>query len=318
MRLTVLLFVVACTGTSGDSAAQETGAADSGRADSGSLDDSAEGETGDTAEVSRTIPPGPWEAVAVGAVHACLLRGGHVTCFGDDLAGAARPPDLDDVLTLTAGVAHTCALREGGVVTCWGDDSFGQSTPPDATFLGVEAGHDFTCGVTTGGELRCWGNDLVGQSTPPEGADWVTVSAGGYHAMALDAWGKHTCWGNALLCIRDEGRVGVAIAAGFEHTVLLGTDGASVCGGPTGEGRCPTGVGIEALTAGGYHTCALAAERSEQGDGALACWPAGPADAPYFRDDARYLTISAGLNATCGITAAGEAECWQWTGPAWP
>lgn len=286
--------------------------------------DSASGDSGPTTDTESTgretlpIPAGPWEAVAVGAVHACLLREGRVSCFGDELGGARSPPDFDDVLTMSAGVAHSCVLRVGGVVSCWGDDSLGQATVPDERFIQVDAGHDFTCAITTGGELRCWGNNFVGQATPAPGSSWASVSAGGYHAAALDAEGSLDCWGSAPLCFSNGGARGVAVAAGFEHVVALQADGTSVCSGSMGEGRCPTDAVLNEITAGGYHTCGLPAERGPDGDGALRCWPGGLPEAPYYDGSKHYKTVSAGLNSTCGITAAGEVDCWTWTGGSWP
>ncbi len=287
-------------------------------------DDSASGDSGPPTDTEGTgnetlpIPEGPWEAVVVGAVHACLLREGRVSCFGDELGGARTPPDLDDVLAMSAGVAHTCVLRAEGVVTCWGDDSLGQATVPDERFIQVEAGHDFTCAITTGGELRCWGNDIVGQATPAPGSAWTAVSAGGYHAAALDAEGGLACWGSDQLCFNAVAVQSVAVSAGFEHVAVLKADGTSVCSGTTGEGRCPADAVLNEITAGGYHTCGLPAERGPEGDGALRCWPGGLPEAPYYDGSMLYKTVSAGLNSTCGVTAAGEVDCWTWTGGSWP
>ena len=78
------------------------------------------------------------------------------------------------------------------------------------------------------------------------------------------------------------------------------------------------GCGWREVSAGGYHTCGLPAERGPDGDGALRCWPGGLPEAPYYDGSMHYKTVSAGLNSTCGITAAGEVDCWTWTGGSWP
>ncbi len=314
--MSVLLLLLCCAVPHPDDA--PTPPAD--RADAGS--DSAEGDSGpaDTGELPdpQAIPPGPWEVVAVGAIHACVLREQRPSCFGFDLAGAASPPDLHDLTALSAGIGHTCGLNTEGVVTCWGDDSHGQSTPPDEPFVSIDAGHDHTCGITLSGELRCWGNNTENKATPPVGSGWSTVSAGGYHTIALSDDGRATCWGSEKLCINKQGMAGTIAAAGFQHTVLVQNDGTAICGGSSGEGRCPEGLVVDVAVAGGYHTCGLAADRSPEGEGLLACWPDGSADAPYYELGAKYLSLSAGLTYTCGITLAGEVECWSWTGDPWP
>lgn len=262
------------------------------------------------------IPAGPFDSVAVGAVHGCALLDGQASCFGFDGMGLAAVPDIADFVALTAGVGHTCGLRAGGAVHCWGDDSSGQSTVPDALFVSVDAGLAHTCGVTTGGEILCWGNNVEGETDVPDGGPWSQVSAGGYHTMALGADGDYACWGFARSCLFGLLPVGVGVAAGFEHSVLLFADGTVSCGGFGGEGRCPEGRAISAVSAGGYHTCGLALGETDT-PRTLQCWPGGSEEAPNYPIGETFTSIDAGLNYTCGVDGDAEVRCWGWHGEPW-
>ena len=49
---------------------------------------------------------------------------------------------------------------------CWGSDGDGQVSGPNAeggTFTQVSAGNAHTCAIKTAGTLECWGNDGVGR-----------------------------------------------------------------------------------------------------------------------------------------------------------
>jgi alpha-tubulin suppressor-like RCC1 family protein len=82
-----------------------------------------------------------------------------------------------DVIALTAGEGHTCALTSGGRVKCWGDNYAGQLgdgttndhlTPTNVSGLSkgitdLEAGRDHTCALTGEGGTKCWGYNYEGQ-----------------------------------------------------------------------------------------------------------------------------------------------------------
>jgi hypothetical protein len=110
-------------------------------------------------------------------MHTCALRkDGHVLCwgFGDGGQlgdGVARSPegfsnrpvavrDLDDVTAISAGNAHTCALRTDGHVYCWGGRTAG---PVPVKVFGLDqvveiaAGGGHQCALRGDGSVWCWG-----------------------------------------------------------------------------------------------------------------------------------------------------------------
>ncbi|PRP90481.1 Regulator of chromosome condensation (RCC1) repeat protein [Enhygromyxa salina] len=86
-----------------------------------------------------------------------------------------------EILELSLGGVHTCALIEGGRIRCWGHNGAGQiglgatedigdnetpSLAPDLPLpaaVDVEAGGAHTCALFENGDVRCWGFNSAGQ-----------------------------------------------------------------------------------------------------------------------------------------------------------
>ena len=149
------------------------------------------GETGAT-EVARQA----LSSLALGFFHTCALtEAGNVKCWGggsylgngNDTANKLVPVDvlaaeggtdlLDDIVQVSAGRFHSCALTSGGNVKCWGDGNKGQlgngstansdwpvyvieedgSSNTLASIVQIDAGTYHTCALTTEGGVKCWG-----------------------------------------------------------------------------------------------------------------------------------------------------------------
>ena len=163
-----------------------------------------------------------------------MLNGATVDCWGSNYRGdlgngtttdSSTPvgvSGLSDVIAVTAGEDHTCALLSGGTVDCWGNNLFGQLG--DGTFadsptpvavsglsgaIAVTAGGDHTCALLTGGTIDCWGSDFYGQlgdgqvqtfSPTPVAVTGlsggaIAVTAGDTFSCALITGGAVECWG---------------------------------------------------------------------------------------------------------------------------
>jgi cysteine-rich repeat protein len=197
--------------------------------------------------------------IAAGNFHTCaLLDSGSVRCWGSSSSGqlgygnknnigdftpAAEVGDVNvggDVIQLTAGSEHTCALLDSGSVRCWGSSSSGQlgygnknnigddespilagDVNVGGTVIQIAARGAHTCALLDSGSVRCWGSGIDGQlgykNTNNIGDDEFPVkvgdvdiggtvrqiAAGHDHTCALLDSGSVRCWGRGF-----EGRLG--------------------------------------------------------------------------------------------------------------
>ena len=139
---------------------------------------------------------------------------------------SVRPPPAGlQVLQVSAGYRHTCAIDLDQRVLCWGENLVGQLGTGDTRlrdkpayvvteerFLEVSAGYHHTCAISTSRRISCWGWNEDGRlgngSTTPAmvpteidiGERFVSVSAGGSgrwgHTCALSEDREVFCWGD--------------------------------------------------------------------------------------------------------------------------
>ena len=143
--------------------------------------------------------------VVLSNYHGCALgRTGTVSCWGRNIElelgntaaeTESRTPllveGLSDVTHISAGVDHTCAVREDGSVWCWGANAEGQQgtgetgegtlaapVPGIGSAISVSVGWSSTCAVLANHTVRCWGyNDYgsLGDGTTDDSFEPVTV-----------------------------------------------------------------------------------------------------------------------------------------------
>lgn len=199
----------------------------------------------------RPVDPPPvasFASISVGRWHACGVRTDNgIECWGDDYtyeeycissqgmptcglvrrgdyAGQAVPPP-GDFRAVSAGGAHTCAIRADRTAECWGDNRSGQAAPPSGPFTAISAGRRHSCGLRPGGAVECWGSSgnayspeavaASGCLTPPTSAaecrrgyyrdpqhppppegEFIAISAGRDFTCGVRADGALKCWGN--------------------------------------------------------------------------------------------------------------------------
>jgi len=170
----------------------------------------------------------------------------------------------------------------------------------------LAAGEQLTCVLAA--ETRCWGgNPFLSRGPSDRPAEPFTIGLGiksvasGRHHACLAAETGVACWGSNLL-----GQLAAAEVAERR----LDRPAASR---PLPVGGLPP---VMAVVAGGFHTCALAA------DGAVWCWganewgqlgrPASPAPGPPARVPgvAAARALAAGLLHTCAVDGDGAVWCW--------
>jgi hypothetical protein len=93
-----------------------------------------------------------------------------------DSPAPLQVPNLTNVIAITAGPSHACALKADGTIYCWGDNSYGQLTgtpgastatpqqvPAVSSATTVAAGFGFGCALKADGTSSCWGDNTSGQ-----------------------------------------------------------------------------------------------------------------------------------------------------------
>jgi len=177
-----------------------------------------------------------------------------------------------------------------------------------ATATAISAGNGRSCALLpTGSVLRCWGivpnsNTTTTTSSNPTSESGITtaaaisVSDASGHTCALITGGTVQCWGS-----NANGQLGNGTT----------TDSLST---PVAVSGITTAT---AISAGGYHTCALLT------DGTVQCWGLnangqlgnGTTTSPLSTPVAvtgitTAIAISAGGDQTCALLSGGAVQCW--------
>jgi alpha-tubulin suppressor-like RCC1 family protein len=194
---------------------------------------------------------------------------------------------ISNATAISTGDYHTCALILDGTVQCWGGNTYGQ--------LGD--------GTSTGPQT-CYG---AGCSTTPvmvSGISTATaISAGSEHTCALLSDGSVQCWG-----WNSDGQLGIGTNTGPQTCNSFGCSTT-----PVPASGISTAI---AISAGGYHTCALLS------DGTVQCWGSnsnGQLGNGSTTDSfipvtvsgiSTATTITTGKYHTCAILSGGAVQCW--------
>ena len=204
-----------------------------------------------------------------------VTQAGEVYCWGlgmvarlgqgdGDFNNANVPlavPFPEEMVSVSAGLYHACALSAQGNVYCWGDGLEKVSGVPvkvsgGLTFSSINVGYYHSCGVTTSGAAYCWGwgggGELGTGSTdealiPTEvlgGLSFSSVTAGLFHSCGVTIDGVGYCWGEG-----EDGQLG----DGERNDRLTPTQVAG-------------GLIFSSISAGVYNTCGVTE------DGVGYCW----------------------------------------------
>ncbi|HWM20536.1 MAG TPA: hypothetical protein VNO51_12670 [Ilumatobacteraceae bacterium] len=289
---------------------------------------------------TASVTGAPATAVSVGGTFSCaLLVEATIKCWGRNNVGmlgngtlvASDTPvpvtGITTAVSITSGDAHSCALLANGTIQCWGVNfsaELGDGTvaSPDsptpiqvvginnARSINVGPGGHHTCAALTDGRVKCWGWNEFGQLGDGTRITYrgiepgavggidnaVSVSAGYTHSCAVLANGTVKCWGDNRF-----GQLG---------------DGGTVSWAPA-----PLSVvGITnavAVSSGGYHSCALLADRTlrcwgqngggELGNGGVPATSSTPVVVPGI---ANVTSLGAGYANTCVVIGNATLRCW--------
>jgi alpha-tubulin suppressor-like RCC1 family protein len=252
----------------------------------------SDGQIGDGSVTSKNIPVqisglSSITAVAAGFGHTLALKNdGTVWSWGNNSNGQlgdgsmasrntpAQVSGLSSITAVAAGSGHTVALKNDGTVWTWGNNSNGQLGNGSSTSRNIPAQISGLSSVTA-------------------------IAAGAGHTVVLKNDGTVWAWGNnsngqlgdgsatsSIIPVQVKGLSGMsvgivtAIAAGYDHTVVLKNDGTVWAWGNNATGQLGNGnitpsstpiqvnglSGVTALSAGFGHTIAL------KSDGTVWTW----------------------------------------------
>lgn len=272
---------------------------------------------------------------------------------------------------VATGTACTLAIKTDGSLWAWGSGGSGRlgtGTTTDTNvpvrvgsstnWKQVSAGNQFGLAVRTDGTLWCWGLNTSGQlgigtTTSPQLAmrqvgsdsDWVMVSAGNNHVVALRQDGSVWSWGsnasgqlgigstNAVSAPIPVSSVGTCskVAAGSARSFAVGADGKLWAWGSSGGGLgigtsgssnqlSPVRVGMSSdwvdVSVSSSHTMALRKDGSLWGWGAsseLGTTGTGftlqPTSPQKVGDGVNWVQVHAGLNSS--VALSGDGRIWS-------
>jgi alpha-tubulin suppressor-like RCC1 family protein len=240
--------------------------------------------------------PGHSVEVALGRFHTCAIKDGRLACWGSNDMGQLG----------AIGIDSNC-IDEDLLVAC---TSTPREVAPGTAWSRITAGDHHSCAIRDDGSLWCWGrqlgnaavDDVCGadarpcQRTPKQvgtATDWLSVSAGFGFTCGIRAPGTLWCWGSNY-----GGGLGL--------------------GDPSVAHDEPTQVGADegwsAVSAAGFHTCALRADGSascfgENDSGQLGNGTLASSFTPVPVAGS-WLAIDTGSDVSCGLDAERTLACW--------
>jgi alpha-tubulin suppressor-like RCC1 family protein len=256
------------------------------------------------------------------------------------------PVLVDSILSIAfqsiqAGRIHSCAIDLGQTVWCWGYNGegelglgalgpgsaseFARAVPGVPPIKAISVGGLHTCAISVGGAGICWGYDASGQL-----GDGTNVTTG---TPQLIAGGLTFVTAPLVIFPSPDPDFplppGAFLAAGYQHTCAIATNGNTYCWGLNQDGQlgdgtrntrnipgAVSGPPFVSITAGQRHTCGLTAAGVAYcwGDNSLGQIGDGTATSQAIptavAGGLSFAYLNAGDLSTCGVTTAGVAYCW--------
>jgi alpha-tubulin suppressor-like RCC1 family protein len=200
------------------------------------------------------------------------------------LGGSSSRSDSLTFIAVSAGGWHTCALAPDGAAYCWGYGRDGELGSGDTAsspvpvpvrggyrFVAVTTGRFHSCGLTADSVAYCWGGNWYGQLGIDSLAESCTTRKEPTKPYACSLHPRPVAGGHRF----------AAMSAGAVHTCAVTGGGDAYCWGYNGPGV----LGSDAAPASATVPVAVG--------GVL-----------------RFVSVSAGLNHSCGVTFGGGIYCW--------
>jgi alpha-tubulin suppressor-like RCC1 family protein len=253
------------------------------------------------------------------------------TTTANPTPGFAQLPASANIVSISAGSAHTLALDANGTVYAWGDNTEGElgngtttssttpvtvSVPAGVTFTAVSAGFGNSMALGSDGKVYTWGFNNVGQlgngttvataslPTPaslPTGSIATAISAGYAHDLALTSDGKVYAWGD-----NAQGEIGDNTVTTRRSPVQI-----PLLGAVTATGIAAGYYDSFAMTTGGKANAWGLNSSGELGNGgALAVTTQHKPVAVALPAGVSITTIAAGGAHTLALSTTGSVVSW--------
>ena len=181
-------------------------------------------------------------------------------------------------VSVNAGGNATCVILDNGSGMCWGQNIHGHLgdgaynnrnsptpisvLPENRSLVAMDIGFGQTCGILDDGLVYCWGDNTHGRfgdgsensstypraTSLPAGRTAISIDVGIGHTCAVLDDSSALCWGR-----NDFGQLGDGTTNNSTTPVVV---------------SMPAGLGVGEISAGSYHSCAVATNAS------VYCWGA--------------------------------------------
>lgn len=195
-----------------------------------------------------------------------------------------------------------------GSIVGWGDDfdstrAVRTNIPTGNDFVAVSAGSEHAVALCQDGSLVAWGRNLEGQTDVPAGNDFIDVQAGLTWSMALRSNGELVYWGTPTGNSPPVVDDVIRWGGNTLSTYVVLERGFIIHWGVTVNDAYPAVLGIHSI-AGGFNGTALLGE-----DGFLIRSASGDlaSHAPYGET---LVELSGGVGSAIARTSTGEVKWW--------
>jgi len=209
----------------------------------------------------------------------------------------------EDTMTQVIHVLPSQSVSPSYIV-CWGNNISGQcEAPGDNDYIALSGGDNHSVALRSNGSLVAWGENMFDQCTVPSGTDYIAIDSGNSHNLALKSDGSLAAWGSETTV--PPGNDFIAVAAGSMHSLALRSNGTIVAWGYDGEGACnvPDEHDFVAIAAG-RHSLAL------RSNGSLVAWgdnSVGECNVPPGND---FIAIAANSWHSLALRSNGSLTAW--------